>query len=375
VQVQKGLQAPLLVRGPNEPRSDDERVLVIDDVRLKPDGSLDEYLDDTGKMMGREGNVLLVNGHPAPTFRVRPGATLRLRLVNSANGRFFHLRVPGVTFHVIGTDGGLVPVPFTRDRLLMAPGERYDVLLSLPKTPGAIDVWNDPHERGHDSGSAAPTVLWTLSLEGDPVAEPAPLPTKGPSLARLVGKGPPIDLVLDEGSQHGEMVFTVNGKAHPDVPPIDVRLGETRLLHVKNASDMDHPFHLHGFFFQVVARNGQAEPENALANKDTIIVPMKSDVLLAARFDEAGRWMYHCHILEHAEAGMMGDIDVGATTKPGGVAKPPKHSTTMPGHTHGHPLRASRRTPRRPTCPLKRHRPRRRRRGLHRSIETRIPAR
>lgn len=337
IQVQKGLQAPLLVRGSNEPRSDDERVLVIDDVRLKPDGSLDEYLDDTGKMMGREGNVLLVNGAPAPSFRVRPGATLRLRLVNTANGRFFNLRAPGHTITVIGTDGGLIPAPYAVERLLMSPGERYDVMLSMQRQPGVVEVWNDPHERGHESGGAAPTVLFTVKLEGEPVASPAPIPTVGPPIERLVAKGPEIPIVLDEGSQNGEMVFTVNGKAHPDVPPIGIKLGETRLLHVTNASDMDHPFHLHGFFFQVVARRGTPEPPTKIATKDTIIVPMKSDLLLAARFDEAGRWMYHCHILEHAEAGMMGDIEVGARSfaSVGSKTKaPPASHSHAPGHGH-----------------------------------------
>ena len=333
IQVQKGLQAPLLVRGPNEPRSDDERVLVIDDVRLKPDGSLDEYLDDTGKMMGREGNVLLVNGAPGPSFRVRPGATLRLRLVNTANGRFFNLRVPNHTITVVGTDGGLIPEPYIVERLLMAPGERYDVMLSMQSEPGVVEVWNDPHERGHESGNAPKTVLFTLQLEGDRVAAPAPIPTAGPPIERLVAKGPALPIVLDEGSQNGEMVFTVNGKAHPDVPPIGIKLGETRLLHVTNASDMDHPFHLHGFFFQVVARRGTPEPLSKIATKDTIIVPMKSDLLLAARFDEAGRWMYHCHILEHAEAGMMGDIEVGnrSFAATGGKTKAP-----VPPHAPGH---------------------------------------
>ena len=331
VQVQKGLQAPLLVRGPNEPRSDDERVLVIDDVRLKADGSLDEYLDDTGKMMGREGNVQIVNGHPSPTLRVRPGATLRLRLVNTANGRFFHLRVPGHRLHVIGTDGGLVPHPYETERLLMSPGERYDVMISVQKEPGTVEVWNDPHERGHESGNAPATVLWKLRVEGAPVVDPAPIPSSGPALERLAAKGAAIPIVLDEGSQNGEMVFTVNGKAHPDVPPIGIKLGETRFLHVTNASDMDHPFHLHGFFFQVVSRKGKPEPAERLANKDTLIVPMKSDLVLAARFDEAGRWMYHCHILEHAEAGMMGDIDVGARSTVPGAGKP-----QAPAHGHGH---------------------------------------
>jgi FtsP/CotA-like multicopper oxidase with cupredoxin domain len=100
LQVQRGLYGALVVRSPEEPRVDEERILVLDDIRLKADGSLAEYLDDEAKMMGREGNTLLVNGVEAPELRFRPGALARLRLVNAANGRFFHLRIPGLTWRV-----------------------------------------------------------------------------------------------------------------------------------------------------------------------------------------------------------------------------------------------------------------------------------
>ena len=86
--------------------------------------------------------------------------------------------------------------------------------------------------------------------------------------------------------------------------------GELRVLEVKNDSEMDHPFHLHGFFFQVLEKNGVHQPLESMGNKDTIIVPMKSSMKLVSRFDEPGHWMYHCHILEHAEGGMMGEIHV-----------------------------------------------------------------
>jgi FtsP/CotA-like multicopper oxidase with cupredoxin domain len=73
---------------------------------------------------------------------------------------------------------------------------------------------------------------------------------------------------------------------------------------------MDHPFHLHGFFFQVLARSGVPVPDDALANKDTLVLPQKTTTRIVARFDRPGGWLYHCHILEHAERGMVGVIDV-----------------------------------------------------------------
>ena len=77
-------------------------------------------------------------------------------------------------------------------------------------------------------------------------------------------------------------------------------------LEVANDSEMDHPFHVHGVVFQLLSTNAADADPQRLANKDTIIVPKKTRLQLAARFEIPGNWMYHCHILEHAEYGMMG---------------------------------------------------------------------
>ena len=119
-----------------------------------------------------------------------------------------------------------------------------------------------------------------------------------------------VSLVLDEEFRDGELAFTINGEAYPDVPMVEVGLGELRRLEIRNDAEMDHPFHLHGFFFQEVERDGATVPPEARIWKDTIIVPRESTMALVARFDEPGMWMYHCHILEHAELGMMGEIHV-----------------------------------------------------------------
>lgn len=334
IQVQKGLYGVIRVRGDAaaaaaaEPANvDDERILVLDDVRLKPDGTLSEYLDDTSKMMGRTGNTLLVNGVSSAKamIPVHAGALTRFRIVNVANGRFFNLRIPGHVWRIVGTDGGLLPKPYDAERLLVSPGERYDVML-IPLIPPAnapesaqqpilLPLLNDPYERGHESGleqtmtvaslrfvqAAAPLTGRALPERFAPI-DPFPRPSS-PSQTTI-----PID--LDEATRNGELVFTINGAVFPDVPKVMVERGGSRVLEVKNTSEMDHPFHLHGFFFQVLEKNGAPALLDTTGNKDTIIIPAKSTLKLLSRFDEPGMWMYHCHILEHAEGGMMGEIHV-----------------------------------------------------------------
>lgn len=311
VQIEKGLYGTLLVRGDQEPTTDRETVIVLDDVRVNPDGTFPDYLDDLSKMMGRQGNVLLVNGVNLPVLPVRRGSVQRLRVVNVANGRFFNLSLPGHSFRVIGTDGGLLPQPYDTDRVLLSPGERYDLLLVPGGDVGELTLFNDPYERGHDSAKEPPLPLATLQITNEPPLSTPSLPTAFPSIERLPG-GPTDHVVTlaEAFDGEGELVFTINGATHPNVPLIAIPRDEMRVFDVVNESDMDHPFHLHGFFFQTLEEDGAPVPPSALANKDTRIIRAHGSARIVARFDEPGSWMYHCHILEHAEGGMMGEIDV-----------------------------------------------------------------
>ena len=93
-------------------------------------------------------------------------------------------------------------------------------------------------------------------------------------------------------------------------------LGETQLWTITNKATWDHPIHLHGFFFQVLDDKG--DPVRPLAWKDTINVPADKTMRFLVQLDRPGSWMYHCHILDHAEAGLMSTVDVG---KAGGVGE------------------------------------------------------
>jgi FtsP/CotA-like multicopper oxidase with cupredoxin domain len=98
----------------------------------------------------------------------------------------------------------------------------------------------------------------------------------------------------------------VNGIPSWEAEPLHASLGETQIWHVKNPTAFSHPFHLHGYFFQVL--DDSRVPEW----KDTVDVPHESELRLAVRFDDRpGMWMFHCHILDHAESGMMGHLMVG----------------------------------------------------------------
>ncbi len=311
-QIERGLYAPLVVDDDTPLDVAADRYLVLDDVKLNADGSLNEDITDLDRMMGRQGNVLLINGQRAPVeLQVAAGSRERWRFVNAANGRFFNLRIPGARFMVIGSDGGLLPAPYDTETLLVTPGERYDVLVTFDADPGDRTSLQTIHyDRGHNIPDPGPQDLVELVI-GDSIGSPAALPDTWPDLTRLtVDDTTPVrPFVLAEFEQPGlPVVFTINGERWPDNQPVMVDQGAVEIWEVQNDAEMDHPFHLHGMFFQVLSE-GNEQP--ALAGwKDTVNVPQKSSLRFAVQYDPPGMWMFHCHILEHAELGMMGDLMV-----------------------------------------------------------------
>lgn len=313
-QVEKGLYGAIIVEDAERPVLGDELTLVLDDVNLRADGTLAPPGSGghTEQMIGRQGNTLLVNGKVQPTIGARAGRRQHWRLINAANSRYFNLAIPGYVITRVGGDGGLLPQPIETQSLLLVPGERAEIVLTPTGTPAdRIAVQNLPYERGHNTGAGGPAELFALEIADLSEIESSALPetlgtveeldTEGLSTAQTVE--------FNEAMNGMDMVFLINGKAWPDTEPLQARVGETQVWEVTNASGMDHPFHLHGFFFQVLSVDG--ETPAALEWKDTVNLPANATVRFAVSYDDRpGSWMFHCHILEHAELGMMAELEV-----------------------------------------------------------------
>jgi len=311
-QIERGLYAAMVIEDAVVPDVAADRFLVLDDVKINSDGSLNQDTTELDRMMGRQGNVVLVNGRRAPVqLRAAAGSRERWRIVNAANGRYFNLRVPGAELLVIASDGGLLPQPYSTATLLVAPGERYDVLVSFDDRAGASPVLQTIHyDRGHDLPDPGPLDLMKISL-GPAGEAPEPLPQSWGAMPRLpVSAATTVrQFVLDEYEAPGfPVVFTINGERWPDNQHVHVKQGDTEIWEVRSAAPMDHPFHLHGMFFQVLDSNGQASTRDGW--KDTVNIPQGATVRFAVQYEPLGMWMFHCHILEHAEYGMMGELMV-----------------------------------------------------------------
>jgi FtsP/CotA-like multicopper oxidase with cupredoxin domain len=326
-QVGFGLYGPLLVDDPNDGVNvADETTLVLSDIGFNKNGELDNPNSGgiAGMFFGREGEYLLVNGKNRPVLKARAGAPQRWRIVNTAKSRFFYLDLEGQKFHVIGSDGGLQERPVSTDLLLITPGERADVIVTPTGKPGRTLMLRAMlYNRGYGSVEYR-MVEDVLSVEL--TKEPAVTNVKLPNVTREIvvpsaAGATPVTLTLTLNAlENLSSEFRVNGVPFWEAKPYTAKIGETQLWTVKNESEWDHPFHLHGFFFLVLDDKG--EPVRPLAWKDTVNIEMKTTTRLLVKFDERpGEWMFHCHILDHADGGLMGTVLVGG-------AKPSTHVHT-----------------------------------------------
>lgn len=314
VQVARGLYGGIIVRAADDPlpRGLTERLLILSDNRFLPDGSFDipDRHTPAGRIdfeNGREGRHIFVNGEELPTFDIRPGEVQRWRIINASAGRYYRLAIPGQKLVHVGTDGGLFERPVEVDEILLAVAERVELLVTGGPAGSSVAMQNLPYDRyipqtRPPDWSAARDIL-TLRSAGAPAA-----PVAIPATLRRVDAIDPAaatathEIVLSQGFINGKLM---------DMDRVDVSsvVGATEIWQVENIVGMDHPFHLHGVQFQVIERNGVPEPFPAW--KDVVNVPRKSMVRFIVRYlDYPGKWMFHCHILDHEDHGMMGILEI-----------------------------------------------------------------
>jgi FtsP/CotA-like multicopper oxidase with cupredoxin domain len=308
-----GLYGPILVSDPNEPADlGDEVVLVLSDVTLDENGVLVPPATDADSIVaGNVGNTILVNGLEHPRLHAQVGRRLRLRVLNAARTRFFKLALPGQTFLQIGSDGGLLEAPVQVAEPLITPGERLDLLVEPTGAARTeLELVTRAVSRGLPLAPQPEAPLLTLALETGTLPPSPPLPAISRAIAPLDLTNAtelPIALTMDVGDS--SVTMGINGVPSSKAEPVMAQIGQTQVLVVENQTPYEHPFHLHGYFFQPLDDNGV--PKHPLAWKDTIDVPPVTRVKLAAKWDDRpGMWMFHCHILDHADNGMMGMLHV-----------------------------------------------------------------
>ncbi len=298
------------------------RVLVLADPNIGDSSAvLGGSMMDT--MFGREGNAIVVNGLDHPRLQAGTGTLEHWRLVNASPSRYYALRLDGLQMHLIASDAGRLDRPHLVDELVLVPGERAEVLIPIVE-PGTHRLITRTVDRGgmgmmggmgnRSGANNATTEIATVEITGDSTATPS-LPTEltdvRPSPKADVARERTLTLAMGMGMgmAGGESQFTIDGRSFdPDRVDIVSQLDTTEDWTIRNTSPMDHPFHLHVWPFQVVDTGDGSKPPQGW--KDTVNVPANQSVTIRIPFrDFAGKTVYHCHILDHEDLGMMGIID------------------------------------------------------------------
>lgn len=280
---------------------------------------------DMGNMAGMEGHdmsmydLYTINGKTGDAINklvVKEGEKVRIRLINA--GYLVHtMHLHGHEFKVVASDGQPInsPAVITDQGIAIAPGERYDIEFTA-NNPGSWLL------EEHGSEDRMKNMRAVIQYEGSSVqTDVSNASEKLPDFDLMkYGKQAETNFSLNQSfdqdvllnlnteMQDGEMVYTINGKVFPDTDSIKVDKGEkVKVTFVNQSKTEDHPMHLHGHFFQVLSKDGQPL-DGAPVIKDTLNVKPGEEYVVAFEADNPGDWMFHCHDLHHASAGMVTDV-------------------------------------------------------------------
>ena len=333
-QVGRGLYGPLIVTEPEPLRVDRDVTWVLDDWRLNETAEISSDFGNAHDMAhgGRIGNAVTINGQMPGTFDVRRGERIRLRLINAANARIFLLSFDHHEPIVIALDGQPVAPHIPEDgRLLLGPGMRGDIILDMVNAVGErapiIDHFYQGREYRLVELAYADEPLrelmpdWPLALPDNPLAEPDlenstrhEVVFNGGMMGRMIMQemGGTMNMGEPMGASGAPGLWFLNGAAASEPQGIEPLLrldrGRSHIISMKNATAWHHPMHLHGHAFRVISRDGR--PTQHREWQDTVMMAPREQVEIALVADNPGDWMFHCHILEHQAAGMMGVITV-----------------------------------------------------------------
>ena len=343
-QVYRGMAGVMLIEDDASLSADlpktygvDDFTLVLQDKQFDDAGALSYALTAAALEDGFLGETLVVNGAIAPVAQDVPKGLVRLRILNACNGNFLTLSMATGPLNVIASDGGFLAATVQTETLLMSPGERYEILVDMGAV--ASNQLMVTYEQAGGTGIAgfiseifggAETEVAALTLNrtdgaGFVGSMPDRLATMDVPDATVATTTRSFELQMETGADLAAIALAgsdlcgdltamhINGRPmEMDRIDEEVRKGATEIWRV-TVDDMQHPFHIHGCSFRILSTDGGPPPAYAQGWKDMVHVGGDwSEVLV--RFDHDAPadapYMYHCHILEHEDCGMMGQFTV-----------------------------------------------------------------
>ncbi len=331
-QVGRGLYGVLVVEESSPPDVDDDLVLALDDWRLDDKGVIQPSFDNLHDIAhaGRIGNWLTVNGKGSETVQVTQGARLRCRLLNTANSLVMPLQLPPWKTWVVALDGMPLDTPIPTEReVVLAPGQRMDLVVDVPLGTAANATLDFRHRDTliplvHFSPSSStqksPRRHPPQALPPNPVSPTSTVPDGSVSLVMRGGAMGDLQQAEYQGQRRDLRTLARSGKVwaqngvvgRSGTPLLSASLGSTQEILFDNRTAWPHAMHLHGHHFEVPGSlAGIGAGRDGAVLRDTVLIGPRE--ALAVRFcaDNPGKWLLHCHMLEHQSGGMVTWVDVG----------------------------------------------------------------
>jgi blue copper oxidase len=330
-QVTLGAAGVMIVRDDEEGQLDLPRTYAVDDFPILI-SSVDFTADKQIDWASMDLNTALINGVVNGVL-LAPAQVIRLRLVNASNHlSYFFGFEDAIPFHVIGSDAGLLEAPVSKTKLLISAGERYEILVDLTSMQGQIlqamsfgsDIPTGYPGSSDMMGMSMSALddldypLFSIDVQGSSENAITSIPSTLIPVNPWSTNGASTRTFTLTGDGMMNMNFAINGQAYDmDVINETVELNDIEIWNINNQSMIGHPFHIHGNSFYITQWDGATPPEEMLGRKDVVLIPPQmGNVKVVIKFedfaDSEHPYMYHCHILDHEDMGMMGQYVVAS---------------------------------------------------------------
>jgi spore coat protein A len=312
--VYNGLAGMYFVDDPREkilrlPKGAYEVPLVIQDRIFTAGGKMMYILDEATLEDGMHGDVMMVNGIVQPFFKVGT-AKYRFRILNGSNARIYKLALSnGASLIQIGTDGGLLQRPKSLASIEIAPSERIDVIIDFSGVPLGTQI---VLQNLNGSGRTGSLMRFDVDKK---VKDKSRIPEflvpweELPEAESVITR----EFNLNRQSVNGVLTWVINGQAYNEANPPLARpkFNTIEKWRFVNPTIHPHPMHLHLVQFQVIDIDGEPQDPSDHGWKDTVVVPPGSELTILVKFtDYTGRYVFHCHNLEHEDFAMMAEFEV-----------------------------------------------------------------
>jgi FtsP/CotA-like multicopper oxidase with cupredoxin domain len=345
LQVQELMAAPFIIDDPNDPyKADQQVVIMFQDFTFKNPEAVFKSLQSGTAMAGMhmseadhaehmnmmsmdmsdestldlndvQYDAFLTNYHTLKNpeiVKVHAGQTVRLRFIDGSAGSNYWINLGKLSGTAIAFDGENIK-PLSAKAFQLAMGQRIDILVKIPESGGAFPILGQVEGTQRQTGLILMTPGATLPRINETANNTAPalnyaqefvMKSKNPLPQKPIAQV--VTLALNGNMQ--KYIWTINGQTWPKVTPIKLKQDERVELIFDNQSNMTHPMHLHGHVFELVSINQQKITDGPL--HDTILVLPHTQVKVILDADHPGKWMLHCHMAYHQQAGMMTVIEL-----------------------------------------------------------------